>query len=1580
MNTTTRYLKPIRLAPTPAAPPVPARERALTAPSLQPQDTSIFRSQAPAPLPQDPAEFKLWQKRFQSQLGLATTLQGDDKEKYAQAYLEQLVEQLAGEEIRAKGLDVRLELFSGDLPQAALDDSSQREREWESQNPGQEWPVRLWLGAEPGDKPLYRLAVTKGLLDTLETREEVAFVMASLVERLFQEHDRDPENEATAAPKGPNWVDSRERQIANDSLAIARMSRANLNPQGALGALSKLYAGYGPKYAGDDQRVSVQAVLQIQEHEGVRFSALQGQVEQMRRKGEPATQTGSELLPKDKFPHATGEYQSRLENFAAFKLGMEQLTDQLSGAETPAWMFESGPSPVTALKAFAPSRQDYEEVLIGLCDRLEQSGKPPQQQLDGFLRVLLAFEGEILELSDTSRQRALDFLKSTQAGWQPEVFLKSLSSGDGKSLHRGLATDVLRNQAFQSLLEPLTKSSGGAEPLTRLVRSAADCYLRQPHDGQPDILALPGFLQSDPLTPPSRGPLEHLIEAGVLEVLAGQSPDALASKPEVASGLPTGLVLCNRLRGLQLSGPFGNQLQSSMRPIQSAANALREDHARLRLRPPLSDSQSLSVYLQEFFASEAGEPYSPVFEQQLPLLLRDLVVTCNHQGDMIYDSGSPRPLEAGLERRLCAMASAGDQEALSFLSRHWSHELRVPTQSPRRQWTGQAAEALARQPLGQAQPSIYGEKLRQALVNTFQLSGEALPDVSDAQLTTLNQRRRQGEFEPKPEHFASQDDYQKAQAAYQQRCQDLKPLVRFIAAAEARQTLAPLAILGHQLELSQKLAAQLQPADWTRLLEITEKAVERSKLLRDLASDMAVEGLGADAGCFLMDGFLAVESQVKDLDEFWSLAQRTVKLAPLAVEARGENRARFGESLYRRLQELEVPQLQEWLAKNYVKEALKPDQLGLLVQKVLGPVTPETSLDELSQTLKNLDSSLRLKQDFPAVFSSLRDSVTESARLQPGNLDSIFPAEPVDPVALVQQMPGQLAGLSGLVAMTRNHSAAEQLSTIEYIMGRAEEMPAFLENAAENQSLGPVAEALRSARRELMEADPAVRVLVANSFLSGPNGLMNTTEGKQVILDFVMQGVNPKFLTLARPMIHAVLFSQGDAESLAMAMVLGSKPKKEGDKRLTEADILNRVFDSYGVPGVKMKQYLAFTSQFEHFRETFESAQDAANPLNYYETLRLIQHRFGSEWPSDLVVDRTLGSGSVNVAIRYFNKEKGRGEVVSLGREDIEEATRYDFARFHKFVDALTSTSEGEANFGFVRGLIGIIQESVELEFDKDAAQKVQHQAFQTYKHSYEDGWSVRSIDAFKSENLGLFMEEAKGKTARKLFASNRPLYDEAMRHMAEAEFRLLKGQDASQNTRPLPNFANPDFHDGQVLIDEKNKQVTILDFGQAVPISNQEREAALDLLTVLGRLDTNRGAIKRLNRRFFAPEAAGLTQEDLQKVWDGPDLQVEGHKSFKTKTMDRFIRLLAAISQKGGQVPLSTVHWVLALNRQVALGDKLGQGIKLQVAGMVANHKLGLPLAGYNLVHDTTEATLDWLGEMTHGFARWAVPSLFED
>lgn len=1525
--------------------------RPLVAPPvrLQPKPMQL-PGDLPALSPDESHQLELWKTRFQPQLGILQTPPTGETPaapQAARAYLGELVQQLAGEELKKAGIQVRLEVFSGDIPQAGVDDTTVQERDWEAQHPDQPWPIRTWLEApKDGNRALYRLCISDGLLRHLTTREEVGFVVAHELGRLLAEERKDPNNENEMKLSSQSWLDAHEMQAGQDMVALQMMTRAGLNPEGSLGALDKLYREFPLKYPKGDQKTALAAGAQGQEHEGLRVAILQAQVEQLRRTGHPSTLQPSQPIPDGLAPIAPSQYEVHVANFPAFQAAFQQVATQLASDATPAWMFGTQPPPpeVVQLRNTTACAEDYEMALTSVCEKLRSCEATPQQKVNGFLRTLMALKGDCLQPMSEKGQTAIRQFLADHSEWQAEPFLASLS-GEGRSLHRELVQNLNFREPFQHF--------------GILAGEAAANYCIRPQDGSQDPKALAQFLQQN--NQEAQWPLVAAQNQGALDFLRRQDGAALAQAKDPLSGLSLGLATCNDLRKVDnLTPEFAEQLRQSMSPIQEAANQVRENQALLRLRPPLCEPEKLDAYLNGLFASEHGGAFSAQFEAQLPAVLQDLVRTVNHQSDLVWDSGRPAGLEEGLERRLCALPEKG--EVLRFLSRQWAHELRLPTHSARRDWTEAVSRQLAEEGLPETNLDQHANLIRKSLMETYRLQESDVPDVSTETLKALNERREKGEFAPKPENYSDPAEYARETQAYRDRCQKLKLASRFLAPAEARLTLSPLAILGSDEGSSLKAAGQLKADQFVQILEKTEGAVERSKTLRKVCNDQGVEALGADAGAFLMDGFLATEKDIPEIDRFWDLAERTTRLSPAATEARPRTRTRFANSLFARLDQLPVEQLRGWLAKDHVMQSLKAHQSSALILKLLGDqVKPQPDIATLGQSVQGLDKDLKLQEKFPLVYVLVRDEVSEKSKLQPGNVDQVFPPSEDNPVQTISLFRGQASALSGLVAMSRNHSPLDQLATIEYLMGRREDMPEYLEAASENQSLAPVAQALRNARQELAEAEPIARVMVANSFLAGPNGLLHRPGGKEAIMTEMMSGVKPKFLDLAQTMTKAILSSQGDTDTLAVAFVLGQKPKNDVNAegqvhKLSEADILNRVFDSYGVPGIKMKQYLAFTSEFESFREAFESAQDAAMPLTYFQVVKLIQKRFGADWPADLQVDKVLGSGSVNIAIRYTNQATGKREVVSLGRDAIEESTRYDFARFQKFVEALTADPKDQEKFGYIKGLSHIIQDSVTLEFDKESAMKVQKLAYSTYQHQYGD-WKVRSIDAHKVQHLGLFMEEALGKTARKTLDQKPQLYKEAMRHMARAEFNLLKGRDASENILPRPNFANPDFHDGQVLIDEARKQVTILDFGQAVPINNEQREMGLDILTVISKVDFTRNqACNRLNKRF----GLSLKAEDLNSIME------------RKKVMDRFVHLLSLLARNGADVPISTVHWVLALNRQMVLGEKLDQSIKLQLAGMVLNHKVGLPLGVFNAVQAANEKVWNVALGVAHAIGGW--------
>jgi hypothetical protein len=887
------------------------------------------------------------------------------------------------------------------------------------------------------------------------------------------------------------------------------------------------------------------------------------------------------------------------------------------------------------------------------------------------------------------------------------------------------------------------------------------------------------------------------------------------------------------------------------------------------------------------------------------------------------------------------LSSGQTREGLTHLVRHMLPSRRVRATSERTRWLEDAARTLAASgietvadQLKNPDRSQNAAGMRDALIYAYQLQPEELPDTETPTLKVLNERVQSGEFIPQRKDYKHQIDYERARSRYYDGQLRLRDVVMPLSTIESRDVLSRMALLGHNAEISQGLVKDMPAATFAKILEAGEAALERYQVTTGLYNAEDEENVGSDAGAFVMDGLVAVQEQIESLETWYDYYQRSYQFSKSSLQARDDTRQKLGDNLFARLDQLEPDALRDWLGKEHALDLLSAQQSSDLLLKLLGEqCTPTTDPKELAVAVNWLEDRYALIDDYPLTFVEFRDKVAEKARLQPHNVDTVFPQVVRGVTDTTDVYRRNASALSGLVAVAREKSPAEQIATIEYQI------------ASEEQDYAPLQEALRSTRQDLLNADANARVLVANSFLAGPSGLLRSEQGKEAVINHFLKDLSPENRELGDKIARGVLYSHGDADTLAVAYILGqrpqeSKPGDDDDKKgkLDEATILNRLFDAYGVPGIKLKQYLAFTSEFKDFKDAFESAQDASMPLNYYQVLKLVQNRFGHEWPQDLTIDRVLGSGSVNVAIRYTNGQTGQREVVSLGRQDIEESTRYDFDRFNKLIGYMTETPEDREKYGYILGLLGIIKESVALEFQKEQALAVQKQANQTYRHDH-NGWHVRSIDAFKVEHLGLFMEEAKGKTARKIYNENKEIYKEAMDAMGAAEFGVLRGVDFSGNSKPRPLFANPDFHDGQVLIDKETKMVTILDFGQAVPISNEDRVGGLDLLTVIGKADWAWLAARRLNNRYFEGNSV-ITSEMLKPILARED------------RMDCFIHLLSLLARQGAQVPISRVHWVLGLNRQMALAEKIGDPIDDAVKKMVANHKAGLPLTVFNATY----------------------------
>ena len=1506
-------------------------------------------------------EYERWHRRLRDDMGFLTTPPVGSTEpamKKAHDYLFDLVDRLAGPDLSKSDIDLRIELFSGDVPQAAIDDSNKMEENWKQYRGDRRWPIREWMDIPDShqDKAIYRLAIDVGMLRTLETEDELAFVLAQQVERALDHDKQDPYNEKTLGPKTRSFVDSRDMQVAADKAAIKRMADAGFNPRAAFRALNRLYSENPIEYPENDLNRALTASSHNQEAEGIRVGAVETEVENYVRRGEESVHREMTPMPSVLKLEARPQYNKPVDDIEKFKTNYKSLAESLAGDRTPDWMFPgwyADPPDYEAIQLAGGDRQDKEEGLLAAAEHLDGlSSKTPQQKVDGLLRLMVSLRNSALPsegFSTEANAKFHSFMKKYGSDWSAEKFVDSLKNRieEEDSLHFSFVDGVLYKHNFQDM-------AGGTLP--GLAKAATQGFLNR-NGTEPNHYNLTSLIRMNHEGDRETWPLANEMNEAALVALSGFDYTSMLQETAY-SGLSRATEYANRLFGMdEPDKNFMARVRQVGDKLAQQAGESREQRARVRLQLPLQEPRKLNVFLRALGETESWKEFSPEFDADLKRKLVDIANISTHQPNFADDDRESRSYPEGIEQRFVeGMISSGQtQEGLTHLVRHMLPSRRVRTTSDRPIWLGEAARKLAEpgieavaEQLIRPDRSQNAAGMKDALIYAYQLKPEELPDTETPSLKVLNERVQAEEFIPKRKDYKYQVDYEKARSRYYDGQYRLRQVVMPLSTIESRDVLSRMALLGHNAEVSQNLVKGMPVATFYKILEGGEGALERYNVTTALYNSEEDESVGTDAGAFVMDGLVAVQDKIESLDTWYDLFNRTTEFSDGSLHARQDTKKKLGDNLFSRLDKLEKDPLQVWLGKEKALDLLSAEQSSDLLVKLLGEeCAPGTDPSKLAVSVAELEERYELIEEYPLAYVEFRDKVAEKARLQPATVDTVFPKVVRGVTDTTDVYRRNAASLSGLVAIAREKSPAEQLATIEYLMGRREEMPAYLESASEEQDYAPIQDSIRRTRQDLLEADSQSRVLVANSFLAGPSGMLRTEDGKEAVINHFLKDLSPENRDLGDKIARGVLYSHGEADTLAVAYIMGQKPKEpaEGDDdgekgKLDEATILNRLFDAYGVPGVKMKQYLAFTSEFKDFREAFESAQDSSMPLNYYQVLKLVQNRFGDEWPKDLKIDRVLGSGSVNVAIRYTNEESGKREVVSLGRQDIEESTKYDFDRFNKLIDYMTQTPEDREKYGYILGLLGIINESVALEFQKDQAMAVQKTAYETYRHE-NNGWSVRSIDAFKVDNLGLFMEEAKGKTARKIYNESKELYGEAMDAMGAAEFGVLRGVDSTGNWRPRPLFANPDFHDGQVLIDKDSKMVTILDFGQAVPISNEDRVGGLDLLTVIGKADWGWLAARRLNKRYFEGNKV-ISSEMLEPILARED------------RMDCFIHLLSLLSRNGAEVPISSVHWVLGLNRQMALAEKIGDPIDGAVRNMVINHKAGLPLATFNASYDS--------------------------
>ncbi|MCF8058484.1 MAG: M48 family metalloprotease [Bacteriovoracaceae bacterium] len=576
---------------------------------------------------------------------------------------------------------------------------------------------------------------------------------------------------------------------------------------------------------------------------------------------------------------------------------------------------------------------------------------------------------------------------------------------------------------------------------------------------------------------------------------------------------------------------------------------------------------------------------------------------------------------------------------------------------------------------------------------------------------------------------------------------------------------------------------------------------------------------------------------------------------------------------------------------------------------------PIEDRDFLKSTFRKINNDLHLDVQFTEVFLDLRNQVVQYYQIQPNELESVFPP---DRRSLTEKLIGfsmKTRYFSAICSVFRSREFTEQFELMSYLMGRIDVIPEFIkevhndvltETDGRYGLLGP----LLNFKAELNHRSTVERAYILNCLITGYGGMAQDEEGQRILIDDIKESFPDEQKELVENMAQALIETDGHDCSLFLSYIFAQPPK---GNLISKTQVFGAILESFGVPGQKLAQYLAFTNSFKEYYESFKDFQDSVNPVNHFEVLSLIKARFSNSWPDHLKIIKTIGSGTVNLAVLIKNTQTNENQVLSIARKGIQDKTLMDFDRFKSFIDHLDRISHGKKEFRFIKGLVDVIKESVELEFDKVNSAKMQEMALEHY--SSRDH-KVETVPVYENFDHALLMGHAFGETAKVILEQDLDKYVLAMTHLFEAEWNVLSHL-LSESEVESSSFANPDMHDGQVIVNDN--QVFVIDFGQAVEVTKEDCLEGFAIAKIISGLFSPEKAHGILSNETNL-NANKITISDLTEVL-----------AFDDK-MERFVNLLSITGERDEKIALGPIHWVLAVNRLYQLSEKIDVSFEAKI------------------------------------------------
>ncbi|MEO0335146.1 MAG: hypothetical protein AAF202_02050, partial [Pseudomonadota bacterium] len=191
---------------------------------------------------------------------------------------------------------------------------------------------------------------------------------------------------------------------------------------------------------------------------------------------------------------------------------------------------------------------------------------------------------------------------------------------------------------------------------------------------------------------------------------------------------------------------------------------------------------------------------------------------------------------------------------------------------------------------------------------------------------------------------------------------------------------------------------------------------------------------------------------------------------------------------------LRSTQQARWLDKKLISDSLLAEDLVEVVFSILSTsISRDSSIEHIAEQTSHFLKRFDLKDSRPEAYALLQSRISEHFQIQPRELDLVFPEDQRSVTEQANEHSGNIRGLSALIHIARDQSPSEQLELIEFLMGRSQETPSMINNLRkwrrplDTDERQQVINLLVTVRSRIENQSDAKRAFVVNSILTGDN-------------------------------------------------------------------------------------------------------------------------------------------------------------------------------------------------------------------------------------------------------------------------------------------------------------------------------------------------------------------------------------------------------------------------------------------------------------------------------------------------------------